>query len=202
MPTIAFSHIASTYNDYLDSLYSYARHLGFDDHTSMDAIHDVFYKLCTQHSSLNEINNLKFYLFRSLRNRLIDLKRTNRELPGLPCNWKELSDPLSFQLHVTVEDELIMKEDSEEIRQKVENVLERLTHRQREAIYLRYIHECSYEEISEIMRISIPATRNLVSKSITKMKDSSLPIGLLLLIIQQGSFFVKNKLFFEKAMMF
>lgn len=184
MPTITFSHIASTYNDYLDSLYSYARHLGFDDQTSMDAIHDVFYNLCTHHSSLNEIDNLKFYLFRSLRNRLIDLKRTNRELPGLSAVGEELSERLSFQLYVTVEDELIMKEDSEEIRQKVENVLGRLTHRQREAIYLRYIHECSYEEISEIMQISVPASRNLVSKSVTKMRDSSLSIALLLLIMQ------------------
>lgn len=46
MSTIQFSHIAITYNQYLDSLYAYALHLGFDDHTCMDAIHDVFYKLC------------------------------------------------------------------------------------------------------------------------------------------------------------
>jgi len=55
MKTIEFSDIASTYNEYLDTLYAYALHLGFDEQTAMDAIHDVFYKLCIQHSSLNEI---------------------------------------------------------------------------------------------------------------------------------------------------
>ena len=95
-----------------------------------------------------------------------------------------MDEQLPFQLNVTVEDEFIMKEDSEEIRQKVENVLNRLTHRQREVIYLRYIQECSYEEISDIMQISIAASRNLVSKSVTKLKESSLSLTLLLLIIR------------------
>lgn len=174
MSNIKFTQIASTYNEYLDSLYSYALHLGFDDHTSMDAIHDVFYKLCTNHSSLDEINNLKFYLFRSLRNRLIDIKRTNKEISGLFSTDKNFDDHLTFQLKVTVEDEFILKEDSEIIRKTVENVLSRLTNHQREIIYLRYIQEYSYDEISDIMQISVAASRNLVSKSIVKLRVASL----------------------------
>ncbi len=95
-----------------------------------------------------------------------------------------MDEYLPFQLNVTVEDELIMKEESEEIRQKVESVLNRLTQRQREIIYLRYIQECSYEEISDILQISIAASRNLVSKSVTKLKESSLSLTLLLLMIK------------------
>lgn len=181
---IQFSNIASTYNEYLDTLYSYALHLGFDEQTAMDAIHDVFYKLCTHHSSLNEINNLKSYLFRSLRNRLIDIKRINRENTAPFTGQDDVSEVLPFQLHVTIEDELIMKEDAEEIRLKVENVLNRLTDRQREIVYLRYIREQSYEEIAEIMQISVAACRNLISKSISKLKESSLTIALFLLVVK------------------
>ncbi|SFK34953.1 RNA polymerase sigma factor [Proteiniphilum acetatigenes] len=181
---IQFSNIASTYNEYLDTLYSYALHLGFDEQTAMDAIHDVFYKLCTHHSSLNEINNLKSYLFRSLRNRLIDIKRINRENTTPFTGQDDVSEGLPFQLHITIEDELIMKEDTEEICRKVENVLNRLTDRQREIVYLRYIKEQGYEEIAEIMQISVAACRNLVSKSISKLKESSLTISLLLLVVK------------------
>ncbi|WP_352422561.1 sigma-70 family RNA polymerase sigma factor [Proteiniphilum sp.] len=179
---IQFSNIASTYNEYMDSLYSYALHLGFDEQTAMDAIHDVFYKLCVHHS-LNEINNLRSYLFRSLRNRLIDIKRTNKE-DLLHTTQEGTQDTLPFQLSITIEDELIMEEDVEEIRQKVENVLSRLTDRQREIVYLRYIREQSYEEIAEIMQISVAACRNLISKSIARLKESSLTIALLLLVIK------------------
>jgi len=180
---IQFPNIASTYNEHIDSLYSYALHLGFDEQTAMDAIHDVFYKLCVHHS-LNEINNLKSYLFRSLRNRLIDIKRTNKEDTLLHTTQEKTQDTLPFQLSVSIEDELIKEEDAEEIRQKVENVLSRLTDRQREIVYLRYIREQSYEEIAEIMQISVAACRNLISKSIARLKESSLTIALLLFMIK------------------
>lgn len=181
---IQFSNIAHTYNEYLDSLYSYALHLGFDEQIAMDAIHDIFYKLCIHHSSLNEIDNLKSYLFRSLRNRLIDIKKTNREDTSPFTNQHDLLETLPFQLYVTVEDELIMEEDAKEICLKVEKVLNSLTNRQREIVYLRYIKEQSYEEIAEIMQISVAACRNLISKSINRLKKSSLPIALLLLLIK------------------
>lgn len=180
---IQFPNIASIYNEHLDSLYSYAMHLGFDEQIAMDAIHDVFYKLCTQYSSLSEIYNLKSYLFRSLRNRLIDLKRINREDTTSFSTRDDIPEKLPFQLYITIEDEFIMKEDAEEICRKVENVLGKLTDRQREIVYLRYIREHSYEEIAEIMQITVPACRNLISKSINLLKDSSMPIILFMLLV-------------------
>lgn len=183
MSTIKFSHIASAYNEYLDNLYSYALNLGFDEQTAMDAIHDVFYKVCIHHSSLNEIISLKSYLFRALRNRLIDIKRTSKEDVAPITEKDDGVELLPFQLHVTMEDTLIKREDAEEIRLKVKNVLDKLTDRQREIVYLRYIREYSYEEIAEIMQISVPACRNLISKSIIKLKDSPLPLALFVLIM-------------------
>ena len=184
MSAIKFTHIASSYNEYLDSLYAYALHMGFDEQTSMDAIHDVFYKLCTRHTSLDEIENLTFYLFRSLRNRLIDLKRSGREMQGISTLDEEYDEILPFRLHVTVEDEFISHEDADEIRLKVEQFLDQLTHREREIVYLRYIQECSYEEISGLMEISVAASRNLVSKSIRKLRVASLTLTSLLLVIK------------------
>lgn len=181
---IQFSNIASTYDKYLDTLYSYALHMGFDAQSAMDAIHDVFYKLCINHSSMHEINNLKSYLFRSLRNRLIDINRTSKEGVASFSTNENLREIPPFELYVTVEDELIKEEDAKEIRLKVENVLSRLTDRQREIVYLRYIRELKYEEISDIMQISVAACRNLISKSLTKMKESSLTITLFLLFVR------------------
>lgn len=181
MSKIKFPNIANTYNKYLDNLYSYGINLGFNDHVVMDAIHDVFFKLCTQHSSLDKIENLKFYLFRSLRNRLIDIKRTNREFPSTSA---EIIDDLPFQLSVTIEDDLIKREDALEIKQKVQEFLTKLTPRQREVIYLRYMSEYSYDEIADIMQISIAATRNLVSKSISKLREIPLAIPFILLLLK------------------
>lgn len=183
---IHYKDIASIYNEHLNDLYSYGLHLNFEDEIVMDAIHDVFYKLCINQASLSEISDLKFYLFRALRNRLIDILRTNKEyVRTLPIEDTTF-DSLPFQLNVTIEDELINKEDIEEIHQKVVNLLDQLTARQREIIYLRYIQGYSYKEIAGLMQISVVACRNLTSKSISKLKDAHLPIPPLLLIYLAG----------------
>lgn len=181
---IPFSGIASIYNEHIDQLYAYALHLGFDEDTAMDAIHDVFYKLCTHHESLNNIVNLKFYLFKSLKNRLIDIRRTAKEYVFASSIEKEnILENMPFNLDVTMEDELINKEELEEIHRMLKNVLASLTNRQREIIYLRYIQEYGYEEIAEIMHISVAACRNLISKSLDKLRNSSLSINYFVLLL-------------------
>ena len=177
-----FSNIAAIYDENLNALYSYALHLGFDEQTSMDAIHDVFYKICIMNTTIFELSNLKSYLFRAVRNRLIDIKRVNK-ISDDNFKIEESETNLPFQLNVTVEDEFIEKEDSEEIKRKVENVLNNLTDRQREIVFLRYIQEHSYEEIAEIMNMTIESSRNLISRSLTKLKETNLPSYILLFIL-------------------
>lgn len=183
MPLIQIANISTTYRDHLDALYAYALHMGFDEQTAMDAIHDLFYKLCTRDTSIDNYENLRFYLFRSLRNRLIDLRRSRREFMSLEVNEQsDVADP-PFHLEVTVEDIMILEEEKEAIRKKVEYMLEGLTHRQREIIFLRYIHEYSYEEIAVIMEISVESCRNLLSRTITRLKESHLPLWLIIFLL-------------------
>ena len=169
MPML-FSHIGAVYEKYLDTLYGYALHMGFDEQTTMDAIHDVFYKLCIRYSSINEISNLKFYLFRSLRNRLIDIKRTARENLKLPETEMD-NENISFQFHVTIEDELISREVSREIQRKVENVLARLTDRQREIIYLRYFLDLSVAEVAEVADIATGTVKSRLHRALKRLRS-------------------------------
>ena len=145
MPEVQLANISSIYKDHLDALHAYALHLGFDEQTAMDAIHDLFYKLCTRHTFIDNPGNLRFYLFRALRNRLIDIRRSQREFSGFVFDDQESAGDPPFHLQVTIEDEMILEEEQEAIRREIEKVLSGLTHRQREIIFLRYIHELSYE---------------------------------------------------------
>ena len=175
------STISSIYLEHIDSLYAYAMHLGFEENLALDAIHDVFYKLCISESAIENVTNIKFYLFRALKNRLIDIRRTGKQHANIEITLENGRQELPFKLHVTVEDELIEKEEQEAIRKKVEKVLDKLTDRQREIIFLRYIHEYEYEQIAELMGISVLSCRNLVSKALGILKESSLTIAFILL---------------------
>lgn len=128
---------------------------------------------------------LNFYLLRALRNQLIDTYKLKRNYSEVLTG--EITDELPYKIKITVEDEIIAAEEQAEVSQKVDEILSILTERQREIIYLRYMQECSYEEIAEIMQISVPACRKLLYRTLLKLKhNNTLVLFYLLLSINVG----------------
>lgn len=172
----AFSAI---YKAHVDSLYSYGIGLGYSHDACLDAIQDVFYKLYCQKFLVN-VDNIRFYLLRSLKNRLIDMQKatkkeiTHHDIGGLP-----------FSVEVSVKDHVVDREDEELIKNKVETLLNLLTDRQREAIYLRYMQELEYEEIGKLLNMSAESVRKLVHRGIEKIRQNTNPdtFGLALVVL-------------------
>lgn len=172
----------SLYREHVHDLFSYALHLGFDRETCQDAIQDVFCKLCTDPIEPASIQNMRFYLLRALKNRLLDLHKQKRNVSELPLDT--IPEDLPFTIRVTVEDEWIESEEHEKTRQLIERMLQSLTDHQREIIYLRYTHECSYEEIAQLMNISVNSCRKLLYKTLLKLKSLSLPLSCFLFFMR------------------
>lgn len=144
-----------------------------------------FAGLCIREREVQEIQNPKFYLLRALRNQLIDTYKLKRNYSEVLTG--EITDELPYKIKITVEDEIIAAEEQAEVSQKVDEILSILTERQREIIYLRYMQECSYEEIAEIMQISVPACRKLLYRTLLKLKhNNTLVLFYLLLSINVG----------------
>lgn len=161
-------NIASIYNCYVNDLYTYALYLGFEKEIIMDAIHDVFCKFAADEKILNDVSNVKFYLFRSLKNRLYDIHKSSRE--HININTIDYHD-LPFKIHVTVEDKFINKEEQQQIKNQIEEMLDSLTERQREIVYLRYVQEYDYQQISKLLSISIHGCRKLLSKAMQNLRE-------------------------------
>lgn len=158
---IAFADI---YNQYVDILFRYGSRLGFEKELLEDAIQDVFYYLYTHRSSLKHVNNLTFYLLRSLKNRLLLINASK---------WKTVDvdiHTIPSIVEINILDHLIEEEDKVEIKKNIEKYLSELTIRQKEAIFLRYLKELSYEEIAEILDMSVPSVRNLVLRGMNKIR--------------------------------
>lgn len=168
--------IESIYNAYVDDLYSYAIYLGFERHVVMDAIHDVFFKLCANQETISNVDNLKFYLFRSLKNNLINIYKATRKtvnLHHLENSHDENSD---------VEDEFIGEEDRLIIKEKIDMMLGTLTKKQREIIYFRYVQEYDYEQISELLNITPTSCRKLVHKGMQNLRKN-FPLSTLIFLL-------------------
>ncbi len=173
--------IARLYNLYVDDLSTYARYLGFEEETVMDAIHDVFCKLASDKNILNSVENVKFYLFKSLKNKLYDVYRINKK--QVVSFTADLPQEMPFNITVTVEDTFIDVEERQLIKKQIEAMLNILTERQREIIYLRYIQEYDYQKISDLLNISVHGCRKLVSKAMLNLREKfGNPLVLLLFI--------------------
>ncbi|MFZ6038862.1 MAG: RNA polymerase sigma factor [Bacteroidota bacterium] len=162
------NNIADIYNRYVDDLFTYASYLGFPKETTMDAIHDVFCKLAEDEQLLERVSNKKSYLFKSLKNRLYDIYRIQKHDFSLSDIGN--TDELPFNINVSIEDDLIDVEERANIRKQIENMLQSLTARQREIVYLRYIQEYDYPQIADILNISIHGCRKLLSKAMETLR--------------------------------
>ena len=161
-------NIASIYNRYVDDLYTYALYLGFEKGIIMDAIHDVFCKFAASEKLLQDVSNIKFYLFKSLKNRLYDIYKARKEYAELSAI--DLQET-PFNIQVTIEERLIGQEEQQQIKNQLAEMLESLTERQREIVYLRYVQEYDYEQISELLNISVHGCRKLLSKAMQNLRE-------------------------------
>lgn len=180
-PVINYNEL---YKMYAEDMYAYGMAFKIDKDTVLDAIHDVFLHIIERESSVNVQSNAKFYLLVSLRNRLFSIKR--KELPILSMDD---TDNNNFTITLNgMEDVIEDGEERNEIISRIENILNELTGKQREVIYLRYMQELSYEQIAELLNISPKAVRKLTYRALSRIKE--LYGGPLSLFIQLLSMYI------------
>jgi RNA polymerase sigma factor (sigma-70 family) len=161
-------NIASIYNRYVDDLYTYGLYLGFEKEVVMDAIHDVFCKFASCEKRAEDVLNIKFYLFKSLKNRLYDIYKARKEYVELSAI--DLQET-PFNIQVTIEERLIGQEEQQQIKNQLAEMLDSLTERQREVVYLRYIQEYDYEQIAQLLNITVHGCRKLLSKAMQNLRE-------------------------------
>lgn len=155
------------YQFYINDLYAYGISLGGKKDVVKDAVQDIFLKMYFEKKDFSSIDHLKYFLLKSLKNRLYNIykSKTVSTTAGIS------EDVLNFSITTTVLDRIIDEEDRAIIKQQVDDLLSKLTSRQKEAIYLRFMQELEYEEIAEIMDITQHAARKLISRSLKRLRD-------------------------------
>jgi RNA polymerase sigma factor (sigma-70 family) len=155
--------LSDIYKEQVASLYSYGCKFTSDRDMVKDCIHDVFVKLYEK-ENFHSIQNLKYYLFRSFKNRLVD------ELSKVSPLY---TDDLSFSyLHeASGEDKYIADDKSRQMKRYIEHIFENLTDRQKEAVYLYYIEELSYETICDILNMNYQSVRNTIHRALTRLRE-------------------------------
>jgi RNA polymerase sigma factor (sigma-70 family) len=75
-------------------------------------------------------------------------------------------------LEFSAEFQLIQEQSSIEQRQQLTDALSQLTTRQREAVYLKFYERLTYEEIAEMMSLTVKSTYKLIARSIEMLRKT------------------------------
>ena len=158
----AFSQL---YNLHINVLFNYGLKLTIDKELLKDCIHDIFVKLYTKKDELGTIDNLRSYLFISLKNKLCDELRRRMYMSDTAVEEVSISTPTD------VEDDYMEEEQRKNEFSLVRRLLDQLSPPQREALTLDYIEEKKYEDICEIMNMNYQSVRNLMHRGLTKLRS-------------------------------
>lgn len=131
-----------------------------------DAVQDVFVYIYSNRKKLKEVDNVKFYLYISLKNRLFEIFQKEKHHYQI-----DSIEPI-FSMERSVEESFIDKEQETQRKMYIREMLRSLSPRQREIIHYRFTEGLSYDEISELMQLNYQSVRNLVNRSILRIRET------------------------------
>jgi len=157
---------AVIYEKHYYALFNYGSKISSDRAVVKDSIQNLFVKLWKTKEKLGTPTSIKFYLFKALRRMLID------ELTQKNSHLHKLNVPENYDFEITLSPEVTMMNDQAERERRafMINALQVLTKKQKEAIFLKFYDQLSYEEVASVMSMSTKAVYNLIARAIDTLK--------------------------------
>lgn len=157
----------SLYNLYSNSLYNYGSKFSLDKDLIKECIQELFVNIWTRRDFISNPADVKNYLFKSFRLSVfkkISLLQKHQE-------YVETED-YPFSITLSIEDLIVEGEKKEELKKRLEPALQKLTDRQKEAVFLKFYENLSYDEIAGVMGISVKATYKLMARSMEFLREN------------------------------
>ncbi|WP_165769916.1 RNA polymerase sigma factor [Flagellimonas pacifica] len=155
------------YNHYFQVLYNLGRQFSGDTDLLKDTLQETFINIRKKRSKLHKVISVKAFLIKCYRNRIITEQKKRKK--SMTMNFSSGSH--GFILTPSHESVLISRQFRQEQIEMMQESLNKLTRRQREAIYYFYYNGLSYIQIKDVMGFSsVRAARNLIYRSLTELR--------------------------------
>lgn len=148
-------------------LVAYARRILGDLELARDVAQDTLLRFCQHRPVLEEGElSLRAWLLKTCRHRALDVRRKGQRMTPLP------PDQMVQQAGVTAEDSSRGAERGEAREFLVRSVQE-LPELQREAVFLKFQHDLTYKEISEVMGKSVSHVGVLLHQALKALRQKA-----------------------------
>ena len=158
---------AGIYEIYFPVLFQYCIRFTPDRSLIKDVLQDFFIGLLKRKKGFPQSRDLKRYLMVSARRELVRRLAKESRLPVEAMT----GEAYEFHLELSPEKALIDKQGGEYQTRRLQDTINALTPRQREAVYLYFYNDSSYEEIAEIMDLKeVKYARTLVYRALAELR--------------------------------
>jgi RNA polymerase sigma factor (sigma-70 family) len=168
------------YNKYSRPLTQYGLKFMNDLPTIEDCLHDVFVWLWTNRDRLTIQYSIKSYLFKAVRLAVLHRVEKQNRVHALQAAKEHT---YQFDLQLTPEALVLHDEHQRMVRQQIESVLNKLTAKQKEVIYLRYYEGLRFEDVARNMNLSVKACYKLMGRALATMREYILDPTILILYL-------------------
>ncbi len=152
------------YMQYADILFSFGHLYTKDQELIKDCIHDLFFDLYKYRKNLSDNDHIRHYLFKSLK-RKIQAPQSAK----LKIVYTDLvSDETNSRLLASETEGLEFQEES---IANIKKAMDKLSEKQREVLNLRFQIGLSYNEIAQILDISVESVRTQVYRSVKAIRE-------------------------------
>lgn len=159
----AFSEI---YQEFVDALFAYGSKITPDRELLKDSIHDLFCNLYRYNPTLKNPEYLEFYLFRSLRNEIIQKIKKSRQESSLTEEGM-----FQFDLKFQAEQDSFDLE-SDELRVKaLKKILQSLDSQKRELLFLKFSTGLNYAEIGQMLGINPDTAKKQIYRTLGYLRS-------------------------------
>jgi len=148
------------YKQYFQALINYGLRITKNENLIEDAVQELFISIWNNRTNLSEVNEVKFYLFRSLKNRI--LRQLEKDIFD---KSEDIDVYLDFLNSISEEQKKIDSEQFDANLDTLQRAIAHLPIRQQEVINLKYYHDFTLDEIAKLMDVNKQSVSNLLFRS-------------------------------------
>lgn len=157
------------YRRFYPLLKSYGMRMTSDEELVRDVIQELFVKLISNYRNLHATDNVRFYLLCAFRHKLTDTFAAMRQTEDVEaCADYFCFDSEDIERLFDKDDDTLYRE------RKLGLAVAQLSGRQREILYLYYVKNLSHREIATLLSISVQSSKNLLFRTIARLKEQML----------------------------
>ncbi|WP_232074034.1 RNA polymerase sigma factor [Spirosoma aureum] len=163
------SAFTAIFDRYHRTLYNYGTKLVSDSALTEDAVQEVFIDVWRMRATLSEdINSIKFYLYRSLRRRIHRMQDKYQTAESID----DMADDEKTPMSIAEEAVQIEQESKDLVSRRIQELLTHLPKRQVEALTLYYFDDFGISEIAQIMDVNEKSVRNFIHRALTSLRQN------------------------------